>query len=54
MVTEFLSGVGQILSALLKQLDAVFALYVSGAVISSFFALWVIKRVLIYFDIIKG
>lgn len=54
MVTDFLSGVGQILAALLSQMDAVFALYLSGAVISSFFALWVIKRVLIFFDIIKG
>lgn len=54
MVVTFLQGVGEILVALLNQLDAVFALYMSGAVISSFFALWVIKRVLIYFDIIKG
>lgn len=54
MVADFLSGVGQILAALLSQMDAVFALYLSGAVISSFFALWVIKRVLIFFDIIKG
>lgn len=54
MVIQFLSGVGEILAALLTQLDAIFALYLSGAVISSFFALWVIKRVLIFFDIIKN
>lgn len=54
MVTEFLSGVGEILAAMLSQLDAVFALYLSGTIVSSFFALWVIKRVLIFFDIIKN
>lgn len=54
MVTGFLSGVGEILVALLAQMDAIWGLYVGGAVISSFFALWVLKRVLIYFDIIKG
>jgi len=54
MVAEFLKGVGELLIALIDQLDAVFALYLSGAVISSFFALWVIKRVLIFFDIIKN
>lgn len=53
MVVEFLQGVGDILVAMLSQMDAVFALYVSGGIISSFFALWVIKRVLIFFDIIK-
>ena len=53
MVTQFLQGVGNILVAMLGQLDAVFALYVGGGIISSFFALWVIKRVLIFFDIIK-
>lgn len=54
MVVSFLQGVNEILVALLSQLDAIFALYLSGAVISSFFALWVIKRVLIFFDIIKN
>lgn len=54
MVADFLIGVGEILSALLSQFDAIWALYISGSVISSFFALWVIRRVLIYFDIIKG
>lgn len=54
MVVDFLTGVGEILAAMLSQLDAVFALYLSGAIISSFFALWVIKRVLIFFDIIKN
>lgn len=54
MVVDFLSGVSEILAAMLSQLDAIFALYLSGAVISSFFALWVIKRVLIFFDIIKN
>ena len=54
MVAKFLSGVSEILAAMLSQLDAIFALYLSGAVISSFFALWVIKRVLIFFDIIKN
>lgn len=54
MVAKFLSGVGELLLALITQLDAVFTLYLSGAIISSFFALWVIKRVLIFFDIIKN
>lgn len=53
MVTDFLSGVGEILIALLAQMDAIFALYVGSGVIGAFFALWVIKRVLIFFDIIK-
>lgn len=54
MVNQFLVGVNDILIAMLLQLDAVFALYISGGIISSFFALWVIKRVLIFFDIIKN
>lgn len=54
MVVKFLDGVGQILVALFEQMDAIFALYVSGAVISSFFALWLLKRALIFFDIIKS
>ena len=54
MVVTFLDGVGQILIAVFNQLDAVFALCLSGAIISSFFALWVIKKVLIFFDIIKN
>ena len=54
MVVQFLNGVGDILVALFKQMDAVFAMYISGAVVSSFFALWLLKRVLIFFDIIKG
>ena len=54
MVVSFLEGVGQLLVAVFDQMDAVFGLYLSGAVISSFFALWVIKRVLIFFDIIKN
>ena len=54
MVTQFLYGVSSILQALFVQIDAIFALYTGGAIISSFFALWVIKRVLIFFDIIKN
>lgn len=54
MVADFLSGVGEVLAAMLTQLDAIFTLYLSGAVVSSFFALWVIKKVLIFFDIIKN
>lgn len=54
MVGQFLSGVGELLSAMLGIFDSVFALYLSGAVVSSFFALWVIKKVLIFFDIIKN
>lgn len=54
MVAQFLAGVGEILVALFGVFDAVFALYVSGAIVSSFFALWVIKKALIFFDIIKN
>lgn len=54
MVVTFLQGVNEILAALLSQFDAIFALYLSGTIVSSFFALWVIKRVLIFFDIIKN
>lgn len=54
MVNTFLNGVGDILVAIFEQTDAIFALYTSGAIISSFFALWVIKKVLIFFDIIKN
>lgn len=54
MVSQFLSGMGKIFSAMLGVMDKVFALYVSGAIVSSFFALWVIKKVLIFFDIIKN
>lgn len=53
MVTNFLSGVGELLVALLSQMDAIFALYIGGGLVGAFFALWVIKRVLIFFDIIK-
>lgn len=53
MVADFMIGVGEILVALLSQWDSVWTLYISGTVISSFFALWVIKRVLIFFDILK-
>lgn len=54
MVAQFLAGVGEILAAMFSVMDQVFVLYVSGAVVSSFFALWVIKKVLIFFDIIKN
>ena len=54
MVGAFLEGVGQIFISIVDQMDAVFAMYLSGAIVSSFFALWVIKRVLIFFDIIKN
>lgn len=53
MVNQFLIGVGEILNALISQMDAVWALYISGGIVSSFFAIWVVKRVLIFFDIIK-
>lgn len=53
MVNEFLIGIGDLLEALIVQWDAIFLLYSSGAIISSFFALWLIKRVLIFFDILK-
>jgi hypothetical protein len=53
MVASFLSGVGDIFVSMLSLWDSVWALYISGAVISSFFALWVIKRVLVFFDILK-
>lgn len=54
MVVKFMEGVNEIFLAMLDQFDAIIALYFSGAIISSFFALWVIKRVLIFFDIIKN
>lgn len=53
MVTTFVQGVGDILLAMLSSWDSIWTLYISGAVVSSFFALWVIKRVLIFFDILK-
>ena len=53
MVNQFLIGVGELLNALIQQMDAIWALFISGGIISSFFAIWVIKRVLIFFDIIK-
>lgn len=53
MVNSFLSGVGDIFVAMLSQVDKIWSLYVGATVISAFFALWVIREVLIYFDIIK-
>lgn len=53
MVAGFLQGLGDIFVSMLSLWDSVWTLYVSGAVISSFFALWAIKRILIFFDILK-
>jgi len=53
MVTAFLKGVGEILTSMFSLWDSVWTLYISGAVISSFFGLWVLKRVLVFFDILK-
>lgn len=53
MVAAFMRGVGDILVSLFSLWDQIWTLYITGAVISSFFALWVIKRVLVFFDILK-